>query len=130
MAKYVEAGVTTRFFNWFIGIDKPPDLAQPIVELIDGQNDINLVPGLATDDLDHVTDSDELIQEAIVDDEDFMESHQASKSVPGKENRRPITFDNKKSTEKKPFQMKGRLRRHGVSRFKPLNRNDSRHFSF
>lgn len=106
MAKYVEVGATTRFFNCFIGIDKQhnPNSPQSIAELVDDQNDINVVPEFATDDFDHVTDTDETIQEAIANDEDVTESHEAPDRGPGKENRQPITFDNKKTAGKKPFQ--------------------------
>lgn len=126
LAKYIEAGATTRFFNCYIGIDEhlDPDLPQNT-----GQNNIDSMP----DELDQVAvgqDIDELIQEATINDENITESHQQTLSMLGEEYQQTITIDNKKPKGKKPFQLKGRLPQHGISRFKRSNQNDSHHFSF
>lgn len=132
LAKYIETGATTHFFNWYIGIDKnlDVDLPQPTVLVVDHQNNDDLVPDFTTDELDQVADTDEMIQEATINNESFTESNQASVNMLGKENQQPVTMDNKMPSGKKPFQLKGRLPQRGISRFKPLNRNDSRRFSF
>lgn len=129
MAKYVEAGATTSFFNCFVGIDKflSPVSPQPNFEITDDTNSASDFP---TNELDVETDADGFLQEATFDGDESMESHQASERIPQKESRPLVTFDREKPNAKKPFQLKGRLRQNGVSRFKPLKINDSRHFSF
>lgn len=111
MAKFIEAGATTRFFHCYVRIDKGFDPFVP------QQNDINVMPDIATDDLDQAADTDDMHQEATTNDEIFQQTIAT------------ITIANNKQSGKKPFQLKGRLSQH-VSRFKRLKPNDSCHFSF